>query len=178
MNTRLRNDLNYVSLHAKDNQNCSNLNLQNYRTFKFTKNPNYIYKTPYFWMHKFRDIQAIDDGEGPSGDKHRHVDIDSDLIHSNWEVKPDDKLASKSNFIRQIDFLPYGYINEFTNPINRSFLITTSISDNPQQNFQPDFKSSAVSSRNYNRWSDEYYRKKGNKSNHFRKQSMYYRVSS
>jgi len=156
-NTDLLNDNKYVHLEADDNKYVSNWQIDNLRTYKYTKNPNYYFPV----HHKLYDLQNIDEGKGPG----QNPDVDSQLTRGNVVNLPEDRLQEKVTFVRYIDFLPNKTI-----PLtkNNKFLMSTSISVDPQKNYNPEFNICGVNTKHFNRLSDEHYRKIVNKSNKYR----------
>lgn len=165
-NTRPINDPKYIQLDTQDNQKISNWQIKNYRTVQYTRNPHYLFPE----YHTFYDLQGIDEGQGAG----MNPNLDSELTRPNWENLPDDRLSEKVTFIRYIDYLPPIVFVPTEFDHNR-FFVSTSISDDPQRNFEPEFDHYGVCTRHYNRLSDEYWRRLGNKSNKYRKAAKYYR---
>lgn len=165
-NNRSINDPGYINLDTKDNQKINQWQMKNFRTIEYTKNPHYWFPE----HHTFYDLQGIDEGQGAG----MNPDLDSNLTRGNWVNLPDDRLQEKVTFIRYIDYYPpmVFHPTEFDN--NR-FFVSTSISDDPQRNFNPEFDRYGVCTRHFNRFSDEYWRKLANKSNKYRKPAKYYR---
>lgn len=165
-NTRSINDEKYIRLDTMDNKNISDYQVKNFRTFQYTKNPKYLFPI----HHTFYDLQGIDEGQGAG----MNPNLDSELTRPNWENLPDDRLSEHVTFIRYIDYLPPMVFKPTEFDHNR-FFVSTSISDNPQRNFEPEFDFYGVCTRHYNRLSDEYFRHMANKSNKFRKPAKWYK---
>lgn len=166
-NTRPINDYKYVALDSIDNYRVNDYRLQNYRTERTTKNPNYI---SMHGNHKQYDMQGIMEGQGGG----MNPDLDSYLTRGNWVNVSNDNLVEQVGFVRYIDFLPPTIIpTEFC---HEQFLVSTSISDDPQKNFEPEFDQYGIQCRNYQRYSDEYWRKMANATNKYRFPSKYYRI--
>lgn len=160
-NTRSINDPRFLDLDTMDNAKISSLQLANYRTKKYTKNPKYYFP----FDHKLYDLQGIEDQKGPGV----NPDMDSYLTMGHIVPRPIDRLAEKVKFYRYVDYLPTSIgFKWYKQPY---FLVATDVSVNPQKKFNPEFDIYGVNTRHYNRSSDEYYRKMVNKSNKYRLQS-------
>ncbi len=163
IDTSTLNDDGYSQLSTKDNQKRSKLALDNYRTVEFTKNPKYLFP----FDHVFYDLQAIDEGKGPG----MNVDLDTKMTRGNFVVKPAEKLQEKVNFIRYVDFLPPKNI-----PIDhKKFLVSTSLSIDPQRKFNPVFHRQGIQTNHFNRLTDEFYRDIVHKPNNYRLPAKYIR---
>ena len=163
--TRSINDPEYVQLSAKDNQQIHNYQVLNYRVPKYTRNPGYRYPNTYPTTHTaeriFYDLEGINDGQGAG----MNPDVDSELTRGNWVNLPSDRLTEKVGFIRHIDILPPVFLPEYA---HKNFLVSTTISVNPQENFNPEFYLPGVCTRHYQRPADEYFRTIAHKSNKYR----------
>ena len=164
--TRSINDPQYILLDTQDNQHINQYQTQNYRTAQYTRNPKYWFPQ----YHAFYDLQGIDEGKGAG----MNPNLDSELTRGNLVNKPDDRLTEKVTFIRYVDFLP-PVVFRPTEFDHNKFFVSTSISDFPQTNFNPEFDFYGVCTRHYDRLSDEYWRQLGRKSNKHRVPAKYYR---
>ena len=162
-NTRSQNDFEYVKLSANDNYRINKFQLSNYRLPQYTRNPHYLYPNTNgpAELHTFYDIHAIDEGQGAG----MNPDLDSHLTRGNMVNLPEDRLVEKVTYSRHVDILPPVILPEF---LHYKFLVSTTISHNPQENFNPEFDIYGVCARHYQRPSDEYFRTIGNKSNKYR----------
>ena len=157
-NTGTLNDSDNILLHNQTNRRQSDYTLHNFRTPEYTKNPEYLY--PQF--HRLYDLQNVTEGQGAG----MNPNLDSSLRHSEFTNLPDDRLNSRLTMIRYIDFLPPHIAGtEFD---HSRFLVSTSISDNPQRMYNPLFFQPGVSARNYSRPSDECLRAIAQKMNSYR----------
>jgi len=158
INTRSKNDFGYIGLDTADNKHINKLQTDNYRTTKYTKNPCY-----YFPMqHKLYDLQNITEGQGGG----MQPELDSILRIGHKVNLPEDRLQEKVTFIRYIDYLPR------TRSIDhKRFLVSTSLSVDPQERFLPEFDIQGVNCRHYVRYSDEFFRDIVHKSNKYRKRA-------
>jgi len=145
-NTRPIMDERYVKLDTNDNAHSSRLQLENYRQQQYTQNPQYLFKKDQVY-----DLQGISDGySAPS----KRIDIDSELRQSNFAAKPIDKLNTKVTYIRRAGFLPK---NESDIHHNK-FLVSTTLSQNPQVYYNPNFEIYGQTARDYGRLPSEFYR--------------------
>jgi hypothetical protein len=138
----------YIEQDTLDNINQSFHQMKNYRTPQYTNNNNYHFKKDQLY-----DLQGIHDGKGAG----RNVMVDDKLTRGNLEPRPNDKLNEHVSFIRYVDFLPNKDIN-----INKpkSFLMSTTVSAEPQKRFCPTFDVYGVNTRHYNRRSEKYFKNK------------------
>lgn len=166
-NTRPINDFKYIQLSGNDNYKINQLQMANYRLPQYTGNTSYLYRPTrnkygkYSQEHTLYDLQGIDDGQGAG----MNPDLDSELTRGNMVNLPEDRLVEKVTYSRHVDILPPVLIPEF---LHHKFLVATTISHNPQDNFEPEFDIYGVCCRHYERPSDEYFRTIGKKSNKYR----------
>jgi len=145
-NTRPGMDNKYVKLDTQDNSHSSRLQLENYRQQEYTQNPEYLFKKDQVY-----DLQGIEDGYGIPKQR---IDIDSELRQSNMVPKPIDKLNTKVTYIRRAGFLPK---NEASIQHNK-FLVSTTLSQNPQVNYNPSFAIYGQTTRDFARLPSDFYR--------------------
>jgi hypothetical protein len=136
----------YKDIDFNDHQH--KLQIDNYRLKKYTKNKNFFFKKDQIY-----DLLAIDDGEGPG----KNPDLDSKITRGNLQTKPISKLAEKTNWERQRKEFVTEKINK-TQFTHDPFLVGTTISNNPQKNFNPGFDIYGINTRHYVRKSDRYYK--------------------
>ena len=123
--------------------------IDNYRTTEYTKNPNYLFK-----KDELYDLIGINNGKGPG----KKPDNDSNLTRSNLQNKPYGKLADKSSWYKQRkEFLDIPITSDEID--HDKFLVSTTISDDPQDNFWPSFEVHGINTRHYARKSELYYKK-------------------
>lgn len=146
-NTRPVMDNRYVKLDTNDNAHSSKLQLENYRQQQYTNNPNFL-----FQKDQYYDLQGINDGYGIP---QQRIDTDSELRQSNMVSKPIDKLNTKVTYIRRAGFLP---ANEST-IFHDKFLVSSTLSQNPQVGYNPNFEIYGQTARDYGRLPSEFYRK-------------------
>jgi len=146
-NTNLPTDPDFIKTDVVENNLFADYTVTNYRKTEFTKNPNYVSKV----NHPFYDRLGISDGKGPG----RNVMLDDKLTRGEYTDKPADKLNEKVNEIRRYQFLP----NRNENFADRKFLVTTSLSRDPQKGFDPGFEIYGKSTRHFNRKPEHYYKK-------------------
>jgi hypothetical protein len=167
-NTRSINDRKYIILDTQDNARINKFQTDNFRTTKYTKNPKYYYLP----NHQIYYLQSISEGQGAG----MNADLDSSLTRGDVINLPDDRLTEKVTYIRHVDILPpkitYSKTYEFD---HNKFLVSTTISDDPQREFNPEFHMGGVNTTNYIRPSDEYWRNYAKKSNKYRFPSKYYK---
>ena len=144
-NSGLQAEEAYIKVDTQDNKNINFLQTSNYRTVKYTKNPNYHFKRDQVY-----DLQGIHDGYGAG----RNVEVDDKLTRGNLVSKPNDRLAEQIGFIRRIDFLPARHRKISHN----KFLVSTTLKSRPQTSFNPGYDTYGVNCRNYKRKSELYYK--------------------
>jgi len=140
----LQNDNDYINSDKQMYDKYGNYQNKNYRY-----NPQVDYQSK---VNEIYDLQGISDGKGPG----RNINADDTLTRGNMLVKPLDKLAESVNFGRYV----YPSLNKCTDFNNKSFLISTSQSCEPQPNFNGGFDIQGTSDRNFNRKSEKFYKKK------------------
>lgn len=160
LNTRSVNDQCFINLNSTDNQKINQYQLANYRTMDYTMNPQYWFPSD----HIIYDLQGIDTGKGAG----MNPDLDSCLQYSEKTNLPNDRLTEKINTERYLDYL---ISTENFPPNHHLFLVSTSVSDEPQKKFDSQFYIRGVNCRNYCRASDEFFRSLANKNNYSRKKS-------
>lgn len=167
MHTRSIMDSPFITLNTRDSFKVNKYQTTNLRTDKYTQNPKYYFPN----NHKQYDLQGINDAQGAG----MNIDLDSYMTRSNWVNKPKDNLVEEVKLIRYIDFLPLTVQpSEFCHD---RFLVSTSISIDPQRRFEPEFDQYGVNTKHFQRYTDEYWRKQGNASNKYRKPAKYYRIA-
>jgi len=140
----LQNDRDYKNV---DNEmNKKYLSYQN-KNHRYRENVDYKSK-----VNEIYNFQGISDGKGPG----KNILADDNLTRGNFHVKPLDKLAESLDYERYT----YPNLQKCSDFNEKSFLISTSQSCNPQKKYNPIFEIQGISDRNYNRKSDNFYKKK------------------
>lgn len=130
------------------NNHYAKLAIDNYRLQKYTHNKNYLFKKDQLY-----DLIDINDGKGPG----KNPDVDSTLTRGNFITKPIDKLAEKTNWERQRKEI-LNTVTPRNEYYHNDFLVSTTISDNPEVNFNPGLRLRGINTRHYVRKDDDYYR--------------------
>ncbi len=146
-NTGLQAERGYIRRDTLDNKKGSNLQIKNYRTTKYTKNPKYLFKSDQIY-----DLEGITNGYGPG----KNIMVDDKLTRGNMEPKPNDRLAEKVTLIRHVDFLPIRHKQIY----HDKFLVSTTLSTQPQTSFCPQWDRTGLNCRHYNRKTDNYFKNK------------------
>jgi len=146
-NTGLQAERGYIRRDTLDNKKSSGLQTKNYRTTQYTKNPTYRFK-----QDQVYDLQGIHDGKGPG----RNVMIDDKLTRGNMEPRPNDKLQEKVTTIRYVDFLPVHHKKIH----HDRFLVSTTLSTQPQTSFCPQWDRQGINCRHFNRKTDLHFKNK------------------
>lgn len=145
-NESLINDQCYVQQYVKQNQEESQYRVTNYRKPPCGKQ---IFKNPGHWTGNNIGLEV-----GHPNDC--NIDSDSKLTRGFHMVpKPVDRLAESVTLIRYLDFLP----TQNTNITNAKFLVSTELSKQPQDNFNPVFDRKGINTRHHNRQQDFFYKK-------------------
>lgn len=145
-NTNLPTDPDFIKTDVAENKQYGDYSVKNYRKAQYTKNPNYVSKV----NHTFYDRLGIHDGKGAG----RNVDADDMLTRGELTNKPADRLQEKVNEIRYYDYMPV----ERKNFINNEFLVSTTLSIEPQKGYNPSFEIYGRSTTHFNRKSEQYYK--------------------
>ena len=146
-NSGLQAEKEYIKVDTQDNKNINYLQTSNYRTIKYTNNPDYLFKKDQVY-----DLQGIHDGKGAG----RNVNIDDKLTRGNLNPKPNDRLSEKVTFIRRIDFLP----SKHKKITHNKFLVSTTLKSKPQSSFNPSYDIYGVNCRHYKRKNEYFYKNK------------------
>lgn len=141
--TDLQSDKDYIKSDKNMSQKFSNYQKTNYR-----KKENVSYQSK---VNEIYDLQGISDGKGPG----KNISLDDDLTRGNFHVKPLDKLAESVKYERYV----YPNLHKCSSFNDKSFLISTSQSCQPQSNFKGDFDIMGISDRHFNRKSENFYKK-------------------
>lgn len=142
-NSNLQNDKDYIESDKKMFDNYSMYQNTNHR---YKKNIDYKSK-----VEEIYDFQGISDGYGPG----KNINFDDELTRGNFHTKPLDKLAETVNYNRYV----YPNLQKCSNINDKTFLISTTQSCNPQVNYNAVFEIYGSSDRNYNRKSEKFYKK-------------------
>ena len=145
-NESLINDNCYVKQYVKQNKEESNYRVTNYRKPPCGKK---LYDNPGFWTgdNIGLDVGYVNDC---------NVSADSKLTRGFHIVpKPADRLAESVTTIRYLDFLP----TQDKNITNVEFLVSTEVSKQPQDNFNPVFDRKGINTRHHIRKNDFFYKK-------------------
>lgn len=87
--------------------------------------------------------QGINDGKGAG----QNVNVDDELTRGNFHTKPLDKLAEHVTYERYVN----PNLHKCVDNNHKSFLTSTNLSCNPQQNFKGAFDIQGISTSNYGR---------------------------
>ncbi len=145
INTRSINDRDYVALDACDSNRQLAYNILNYRLQQTTRNPCYLFPRD----HTQYDLQNITEGQGAG----MNPNLDSKLTRAHPVPRPADRLAERVGLNYHFEYLPCHQINEFD---HQAFLVSTTISDNPQAGYNPNFEIHGIGTRNYGRLPETY----------------------
>lgn len=140
----LQNDNDYI-----DSDKTMSKNYVKYQTDNYRYKPEVNYQSKVDEIYNF---QGISDGKGPG----RNINLDDSLTRGNIDNKPLDKLAESVTFKRYV----YPNLYKCDDYNNKSFLISTSQSCEPQTNYNGGFDIQGTSDRNFNRKSEKFYKKK------------------
>lgn len=142
--TDLQTDQDYVKSDKNMSQNFSDYQNTNHR---LRENVDYQSK-----VDEIYNYQGISNGKGAG----KNVNADDELTRGNFHVKPLDKLAESVKYQRYV----YPNLHKCSNINDKSFLISTTQSCQPQVNYKGEFNVYGVSDRNFNRKSEKFYKKK------------------
>lgn len=141
--TDLQSDRDYAQSDKEMSQKFSDYQNKNYR-----QKPNVNYQSK---VNEIYDLQGVSDGKGPG----KNVNADDKLTRGNFHVKPLDKLAESVKFERYV----YPSLHNCSSIHDKSFLISTSQSCQPQSNFKGGFNIYGVSDRHFQRKPEKFYKK-------------------
>lgn len=141
--TDLQNDDDFIQVDKVMSNNFSQYQNTNYR---YKEQVNYQSK-----VDEIYDFQGISDGKGPG----RNVKVDDELTRGNFHVKPLDKLAESVKYQRYV----YPNLHKCSSINDKSFLISTTQSCEPQPNYRAEFNIYGESDRHFNRKPEKFYKK-------------------
>ena len=144
-NQSLINDQCYVKQYVKQNRRAADHHLKNFRNPECKQ----VFKNPAHWT-------GDNIGLSVGHPNKCNIDADSKLTRGFHMVpKPVDRLAESITIIRYLDFLP----TQNTNITNANFLVSTELSKQPQDSFNPVFDRKGINTRHHNRQQDFFYKK-------------------